>query len=383
MCVQKMRPSSFSEVERHRYQAEKMMLRQFMLMKQQDQVPDDLSVRDMKSWLLTGRRFLEEFQEIIVEDCRDLFMAELAWTTARHMCLNQMEQELLEELSKEKQLSQLFNRQVTLEGLQMFLSVLRPAAEQAVHTCLPRLNRKLLRVFSVTPITSGPLSDEDTKAVALMELEQVTAALVPELVDTVLKFLLDKPEQENQSEAASAEIGKLLANSAAACLCQFGSVPVMPLLDVCTMAAQRMVKAIYKRYVDRSRSFHLMDYDESSFVAREGVISAIQDMDYTVETDTSSQADLHLGISDRLKEELEEKREASPEISHDDNVAGGGAGLSTSLIRLETNDQLVALQQEEVDLSVTEESSVKDCDVKKKGGFWRMLTYFFHAQTKE
>ncbi|XP_042342949.1 uncharacterized protein LOC121943495 [Plectropomus leopardus] len=38
----------------------KMMQRQFLLMKQQDQLPDYLTVRDMKTWLLTRRSFLEE-----------------------------------------------------------------------------------------------------------------------------------------------------------------------------------------------------------------------------------------------------------------------------------------------------------------------------------
>lgn len=40
-----------------------------------------------------------------------------------------------------------------------------------------------------------------------------------------------------------------------------------------------MVIAIYKRFVDRSKTFHLTDFDESFIAAREAVVCAIQDMD--------------------------------------------------------------------------------------------------------
>lgn len=40
---------------------QKMLMRQFMLMKLQYQVPIYLSAKDMKNWLLAGRSFLEEW----------------------------------------------------------------------------------------------------------------------------------------------------------------------------------------------------------------------------------------------------------------------------------------------------------------------------------
>lgn len=39
---------------------QKMLMRQFMLMKQRDQVPIYLSVKEMKGWLMAGRSFLDE-----------------------------------------------------------------------------------------------------------------------------------------------------------------------------------------------------------------------------------------------------------------------------------------------------------------------------------
>ncbi|XP_039997468.1 uncharacterized protein LOC120797681 [Xiphias gladius] len=308
--VQEMRPSPFSEEEWHCYQVEKMMLRQFMLMKQQDQVPDYLSVRDMKTWLLTGRSFLEEFQEeIATTEIHLLFMAELAWTTARHFCLNQMEQELLEELNKEEQLSQLLGRKVTLEGVQMFVSVVRPAAEEEVRNLLPSLHSKLLGILCGIQTTIGSLSAGDTKPTELLALEESTAPLVPEVVETTLKFFLEEPERENKSEAASAEIGKLLANS--------------------------------------------MDYDQSFFSAREGVISAIQDME----------------------------------------TWRHGEGVISAIQEMEyeaqTDDELEVVQQVEVDAFEKEKSRVQDCDVKKTEvpgffrGLWEMMTCCFCFSTED
>ncbi|XP_039997467.1 uncharacterized protein LOC120797680 [Xiphias gladius] len=352
--VQEMRPSPFSEEEWHCYQVEKMMLRQFMLMKQQDQVPDYLSVRDMKTWLLTGRSFLEEFQEAIATtEIHLLFMAELAWTTARHFCLNQMEQELLEELNKEEQLSQLLGRKVTLEGVQMFVSVVRPAAEEEVRNLLPSLHSKLLGILCGIQTTIGSLSAGDTKPTELLALEESTAPQVPEVLETTLKFFLEEPERENKSEAASAEIGKLLANSVAPCLSQFGSGSASLMLGICTVGARSMVKAIYKTAVNRSRSFHQMDYDQSFFSAREGVISAIQDME----------------------------------------TWRHGEGVISAIQEMEyeaqTDDELEVVQQVEVDAFEKEKSLVQDCDVKKNEvpgffrGLWEMMTCCFCFSTED
>ncbi|XP_042243869.1 solute carrier family 25 member 47-B isoform X2 [Thunnus maccoyii] len=156
---------------------QKMMLRQFMLMKQQDQV------RHMKTWLLTGRNFVEE------------------------------------------------------EG-------------------------------------SG----------------EIKHLLVAEV------FLLEEPESEAKTEAASTEVGRLLIDSAVPCLSQYGPVSTPLLLEVCTVAGWYVVIAIFEKFDHHSKTFHLMDYDESSFSAREGVISAIQDMDCEVQTAASPSAQHLRGV---------------------------------------------------------------------------------------
>ncbi|XP_018543477.1 uncharacterized protein LOC108890899 [Lates calcarifer] len=236
--VQHTRLPSFSVREQQHYRAEKMLMRQFMLMKEQHEVPIYLSTKDMKAWLLAGRHFLEEFQETAqqVEE-RRLLMVELAWSSARRSCLDQMEQELREELEKEKRLSLQFSRKVTVEGLQMFLSVIRPKAEQDVWTFLGHLSNKLLSSFT------DAHTSKQAKLALLTKLHFATRPLVTQMVDIALQFLLDEPEPvvevkrsqtggsvesrdssltsalRNRSEAASAEIGRLLADTAASCFC--------------------------------------------------------------------------------------------------------------------------------------------------------------------
>ncbi|XP_026207106.1 uncharacterized protein LOC113156279 [Anabas testudineus] len=304
--IHHMSPSSFSVREHQRYQAEKMLMRQFMLMKQQYQVPIYLSAKDMKAWLLAGRSFLEEFQEATKSmEVRKLLLAEMAWTSVRRLCLNQMEQELCEVLKKETYLSLQFRRKVTLAGLQMFLSVFRPKAEQDAWIFLCHLSNKLLSSFT------GSHTSKCVKLALFTKLQQTTIPLLPQVVDIALKFLLDEPEPlvevkpsevplesrdfsltsdlRSRTKAASTHIGTLLAEAAATCFCLDTSFTRARLLRICTSVAWDMVKAIYKRFLNRSKAFHLMDFDESFFIAREGVICAIQDMDDRVQS-----APLHL-----------------------------------------------------------------------------------------
>lgn len=99
------------------------MTRQLVLMKQQDQVSAHLSVRDMKKWLLSGGGFLDEFQEIIERtEIQYLFVAELAWTTARHLCLR---------------LFTAVQQGGHTGGFQMFVSVFCPEAREnpSFHPC--------------------------------------------------------------------------------------------------------------------------------------------------------------------------------------------------------------------------------------------------------
>ena len=109
-----------------------------------------------------------------------------------------MEQELLQELDKGEQLSHLFSRKVTLEA---FRCLSLPSTEQQKRKYKPSSHFYTARCFRT-----------------LSELEPSTASLVLEVADAALKLFLGEPERWNKSEAASAEIGKVLAQSVAPCL---------------------------------------------------------------------------------------------------------------------------------------------------------------------
>lgn len=182
----------------------------------------------------------------------------------------------------------------------MFLSVFRPKAEKDVRTFLQHLSNNLLNSFT------GSHSSRRSKRALLAKLQRTTAALVPEVIGTALRFLLDEPEPlvevkpsqtqgptvsrdsssasdlGKRAEDASNEIGKQLADATASCFCLVTSFTKARLLHSCTSVAQNMVKAIYKRFVDRSKSFHLLDFDESFVAAGENIIYVVQDMDNRV-----------------------------------------------------------------------------------------------------
>ncbi|KAI3364893.1 hypothetical protein L3Q82_001076 [Scortum barcoo] len=289
--------------------SDKMLMRQIVLVKRQHHVPVYVSAKDIKKWLLAGRSFLDEFQDIAKSaDPRKLLVAELAWTSARRLCLHQLEQELQEELQREKRLSELLGQKVTLEGLQMFLSIIRPKAEQDVRTFLHHLSNKLLDSFA------GFHTSKCSKLALLAKLHQTMAPLAAQVVETALEFLLGEPEQlvevrtsqtqgpivgrnsslapfmRNRAEAASAQTGKQLADAASTCFCLNTSFTQASLLCICTSVAQDMVKAIYRRFVDRSKTFHLMNFDESFVIARRSAVWAIQDMVYRAQSAANNRA---------------------------------------------------------------------------------------------
>ncbi|XP_034548940.1 uncharacterized protein LOC117819599 [Notolabrus celidotus] len=307
--AQDMRPSSFSEEEQHHFHTEKILLKQFMLMKQQDEVPDSVSVGHMKSWLLKQRSFLNEIQgSVKTTGTDDLSAAELAY--------NLMEEELLEQLEKEKQLSLLFNRKVSLKGLQKFITSIRPGAEKVVQFFLPSLHRKLLQMFLSINIPRDGISAGDPIPVDLLELEQFTAPVVPQVVDSALKLLLEESEQVNREEAANAEISQLLMQCVVPYLSCHVTVNDTLVLGLCKIMAKFMVKAIKKTIDEHSKFFEQMDENESCSSARDKVITAIRDMTEKAKTDTSSRAHIQISNSHQAEDSSSEKRGTSLEAVH-------------------------------------------------------------------
>ncbi|CAK6973051.1 uncharacterized protein LOC122990560 [Scomber scombrus] len=293
-----------------------------------------------------------------------------------------MEEELHQEITEEERLSQLWGRKVTLEGLQMFVKVIHPKAEKLVQTFLPSLQSKLLRIFG--GIQLPPDSAGDAKSAELLELEHITAPVIPEVVNITVKFFLEELEMEEKIKAASAEVGRLLTGTAAPFLSQYGDISRYLLLGVCTTAGRYMVRAIFKEMELHSKTFKQID-NESAFCLREGVISAIQDMDPEVQTPASSQSS-----SEWLKEGLLEERGASPEVSATNVfvvVASAESLNEAPLEESETSPEVAlreSLQEEHLEEMVAspefkvlqEEVEAENVIVKKKKKKERMRAFF-------
>lgn len=76
--------------------------------------------------------------------------------------------------------------------------------------------------------------------------ENSLRAVIQEVINTTLKFLLEEPESADQIEAAIIEVGRPLSDSAAPYLPQYGPLSAAPLLRVCTLAPRFKVKSILK-----------------------------------------------------------------------------------------------------------------------------------------
>lgn len=81
------------------------------------------------------------------------------------------------------------------------------------------------------------------------------------------------------AEAARAHAGEHLADTATICFCLKTSLTRVHLLQICTPVSRDMVLAVYKRSADRSKTFHLMNFDECPITAREAAVYANQAMD--------------------------------------------------------------------------------------------------------
>lgn len=171
----------------------------------------------------------------------------------------------------------------------MFLTIIRSRAEQDVGILLLHLSNKML--------ISYVASDTGTryKRALVTKLQRKTQPLAPQVAQTVLDLLLDDPdprvEDESQGiveimdsylrtrmEASCALIGQQLADAAASCFCLQTCSFKDRLLSFCMTESWRIITAVYRRFAEGSRSFHLLDFDESFFTARESVLDVVNDM---------------------------------------------------------------------------------------------------------
>ncbi|XP_072770751.1 uncharacterized protein [Nerophis lumbriciformis] len=262
-----MLPSSFSVEEANLYQEEKLLLRQFVIMKQLGEVPSYVSVEHMKQWILSRRSFLEEFQGFDVKMNRKMFrLLESAWISARFICLNKMEKEVWEDIQEE----------VTLEGFHMFLLVVCPKAEEEVEWFLRHLFNRLQSALRTSTIISM------TKRLMLLsQFHRCTDHLVKGVVERVVCLFLDKQEPgsdaEMRHEVARIEIVSMLAYTLSCCSWLSPHIAEDHLLHLCTLMVREMIQSMLAGFAEYLENF-LLNFDESFLAPRDSIKRAINDL---------------------------------------------------------------------------------------------------------
>ncbi|XP_061676108.1 uncharacterized protein LOC133500885 isoform X2 [Syngnathoides biaculeatus] len=281
-----MQPISLPAGDELLYNIEKRFMRQFVILARQNRVPPNILPEHMKLWLLQNRNIPHQFREMQTRvDARMFNLLCVAWTKARILCLHKMEREVCMDLDEEGRLSQLLGRTVTLEGLQKYITLVRPQAERDTEIFLQCL-------FSELQQSLGSVVLSSTQRMRLCEkFHRATEPLVQETVDVLLDYLLDDLEPLANEESSTAmfarryegackEIGRMLTNAVVSipCLCQ--NISLNDLLYICTAMAWRMTRRFFKNFIDCSANFDQLDLDDSSVADRDRVTRAIVEMVY-------------------------------------------------------------------------------------------------------
>ncbi|XP_057690122.1 uncharacterized protein LOC130914705 [Corythoichthys intestinalis] len=279
-----MQPTSLSEREVYMYNIEKTYMRQFMLLEKENEVPSHLSAENMKQWLLNKRSFQHEFGSFEMKVHPGMFeLLRVAWTRARIMCLNQMHWQVCKDFTLEERLSRLFNRKVTIEGLQKYLSIVAPLAEGNIKTYVHHLYRSLQVSLSSSEMT------ETQRLTLYPDFHRATAPIVREILRLVLNSLMlkldclgnDEPitaTLEQRSERASKKIVRMLTDALLSIPCLRQHITQDNVLDICTYTAGKITQNLFCNILQSAANVHFLSCDETLLTARLEVKNAIVEM---------------------------------------------------------------------------------------------------------
>ncbi|XP_061699059.1 uncharacterized protein LOC133512960 [Syngnathoides biaculeatus] len=282
--ILKMQPTTLSEVEQRMYDKEKIFMRHFVLMKKDNEVPTHLSLEHFKMWLLGRRSFQQEFQKTQMKMDAWMFKhLHVEWTRARILCLNQMQRETYKEFAEEERLSRLLGRKVTLEGLGRYLSTkVSPQAEEETQLLLQSLFNELEMCLSSTEMPG-------TQIEAFSLFQRNTEDLVEKILELALEYLLKElkpPANEDLITASVQERARGARKEIAGTLVRaLASIPGLSsyigrddLRFVCTLAAAKITRSIYKVFAERAASFPSLDCEKNEVTAQIQVRNAVEEM---------------------------------------------------------------------------------------------------------
>ncbi|XP_071182568.1 platelet binding protein GspB-like isoform X3 [Salvelinus alpinus] len=86
---------------------QKNLLKQFLVLQQQGEVPSHISLTDIREWLIAkGRNYFKNTFQSEMEEGKNLYLAELAWDVKRRLRLEELEREVCRELRLERRTGQ-------------------------------------------------------------------------------------------------------------------------------------------------------------------------------------------------------------------------------------------------------------------------------------
>ncbi|XP_055770408.1 uncharacterized protein LOC129846484 isoform X2 [Salvelinus fontinalis] len=86
---------------------QKNLLKQFLVLQQQGEVPSHISLTDIREWLIAkGRNYFKNTFQSEMEEGKNLHLAELAWEVKRRLRLEELEREVCRELRLERRTGQ-------------------------------------------------------------------------------------------------------------------------------------------------------------------------------------------------------------------------------------------------------------------------------------
>ncbi|XP_071223891.1 fibrous sheath-interacting protein 2-like isoform X1 [Salvelinus alpinus] len=84
---------------------QKNLLKQFLVLQQQWEVPSHISLTDIREWLIAkGRNYFKNTFQSEMEEGKNLHLAELAWDVKRRLRLEELEREVCRELRLERRI---------------------------------------------------------------------------------------------------------------------------------------------------------------------------------------------------------------------------------------------------------------------------------------
>ncbi|XP_062337500.1 uncharacterized protein LOC134036529 [Osmerus eperlanus] len=219
--------------------------------------------------------------------------------------LEGIERKVFTELEKEQRLSKKFGKKVTLEGLEMFLGMIRPSAEAEVRNLLLPLFSNL--ACSAMHDTKGEMESSPPAGDAGSPNENVPSTstllqraekLVPELVTATLHYLLEDREEElwgslfsseqpgltsmegPWAKAAIVDVFRLVEDAASSVLTP---QDVSALGSITYRVVKNMVVAILQKFEHALTSFQLIGHDSTEFdglaVTRSMISAIVDDME--------------------------------------------------------------------------------------------------------